>query len=516
MAPALGLRAEGSAYRAQTDEKQQWRVSSMKQLFYGLTALALFLGPIGTARADFIYWCEYSGGDIQRAHLDGSGKTTLVSRQSSPAGLSLDLVDGTMYWSEQGRGNIWQASLDGSGAAPLVRGIPTPASTALDIANRQIYWIDGAFAVGGIQRANFDGSGLTTLVSGLNSPEGIRLDLPHGKMYFSEGASGQEGFISRYNLDGSGRQTILRGLSHPNQMALDLAADKIYWAEPGSFTIRRANLDGSDPEILIRRQSEIPSLALDLADGKMYWSDFVTGMIERANLDGSDAEVLVTGLNGPAGIALQIELSPENRFRITALAPIVAGTPFDITVTALDPYGNIDTNYQGTVTFSSSDVYPGVLPADYTFTASDQGTHTFSGGVTFFSAGAQTLTVQDTSPNAITGSTTVAVVPARASHFLILASATAVSGTPFDVVLAALDPYLNVDGNYTGTATWTSSDTDPGVLLPAAYTFQASNHGAVTLPAGVTLFSLGNQTLTVTDPVSGLIGSATVTVGPGP
>jgi hypothetical protein len=333
-------------------------------------------------------------------------------------------------------------------------------------------------------------------------------------MYFSGG--GQEGFISRYNLDGSGPETILSGLSDPNQLRLDLAAGKIYWADTESFTVRRANLDGSDPEILIQRQSEIPSLALDLAHGKMYWTDYDSGKIERANLDGSAAEVLVTRLNGPVGIALQIELSPENRFLIRALAPSVAGTPFDITVTALDPYDNIDTNYQGTVTFTSSDVYPGVLPADYTFTPSDQGTHTFSGGVTFFSAGAQTLTVQDTSPNAIMGSTTVAVVPAPASHFLILTSATAVSGTPFDVVLAALDPYLNVDENYTGTATWTSSDTDPGVVLPAVYTFQASDHGAVTFPAGVTLLTLGNQTLTVTDPVSGLTGSATVGVGPGP
>jgi len=137
-----------------------------------------------------------------------------------------------------------------------------------------------------------------------------------------------------------------------------------------------------------------------------------------------------------------------------------------------------------------------------------------AGGVTFFSAGAQTVTVQDTSPSALTGSTTVGVVPASASHFLILAPPTAVSGTPFDVVLAALDPYLNVDANYAGTATWTSSDTDPNVLLPANYTFQASDHGAVTLSAGVTLLTLGSQTLTVTDPVSGMTGSATLVVGP--
>jgi hypothetical protein len=55
-----------------------------------------------------------------------------------------------------------------------------------------------------------------------------------------------------------------------------------------------------------------------------------------------------------------------------------------MTITALDSYGNIDTAYQGTVTFSTTDPDSGVvLPADYTFTTGDggdNGRHTFSGG----------------------------------------------------------------------------------------------------------------------------------------
>jgi probable HAF family extracellular repeat protein len=201
-------------------------------------------------------------------------------------------------------------------------------------------------------------------------------------------------------------------------------------------------------------------------------------------------------------------------FHITAASTAVSGTPFDLTVTALDLYGNIDTNYQGTVTFSSSDAYPGVLPADYTFASSDQGTHTFTGGVTLFTAGTQTLTVQDTANGSITGSATVTVVAAPASQFLVTGPATAVSGTAFDVMLAALDPYGNVDMNYRGTVTWTSSDTDPGVLLPPDYPFQPTDNGKVTFPAGVTLITLGNQTFTATDTVSGITGSATIVVGP--
>ena len=74
--------------------------------------------------------------------------------------------------------------------------------------------------------------------------------------------------------------------------------------------------------------------------------------------------------------------APGNRFQITVAPTTVSGTPFDVTVTALDTSGNIDTAYQGTVTFSTTDPDSGVvLPADYTFTtgdAGDNGVHTYS------------------------------------------------------------------------------------------------------------------------------------------
>jgi hypothetical protein len=79
-----------------------------------------------------------------------------------------------------------------------------------------------------------------------------------------------------------------------------------------------------------------------------------------------------------------------------------AGTPVDMTVTAEDAYGNVVPGYTGTVHFTSSD--PGaVLPADYTFTAADHGTHTFTGGVTFGTTGTQSVTATDTITASITG-----------------------------------------------------------------------------------------------------------------
>jgi hypothetical protein len=220
-------------------------------------------------------------------------------------------------------------------------------------------------------------------------------------------------------------------------------------------------------------------------------------------------DTATSSITGSATIA--VSAGATATLAIGAPASSVAGSPFDVTVTALDSEGNIMTGYTGTVTFSSSDPYPGVLPADYTFTSSDQGTHTFSAGATLFIAGAQTLTAQDTA-NSLTGVATVGVVAAPASQFLVTAPATAVSGTAFDVTLTAVDPYGNVDMNYAGTVTWTSSDTAPGVIVPPDYVFDAGDMGTDTFPGGATLITPGDQTLTATDTVSGITGSATVTV----
>jgi hypothetical protein len=93
-----------------------------------------------------------------------------------------------------------------------------------------------------------------------------------------------------------------------------------------------------------------------------------------------------------------------------AVAPsttgIAAGATFDVRVTAVDSNNNPVPSYTGTIGFSSSD--PGaVLPADYSYTASDAGTHVFS--VTLVTAGSQTLTVEDTSHTTIAGVSPITV-----------------------------------------------------------------------------------------------------------
>jgi hypothetical protein len=105
--------------------------------------------------------------------------------------------------------------------------------------------------------------------------------------------------------------------------------------------------------------------------------------------------------------ALEVQPGPAKQLVLSAPASVAPGTPFDVTVTALDAYGHVATGYTGTVTFSATDPDPGVLlPADYTFTADDQGTHTFAGAFVLLTPGDQTLTVTDGS---LAASATVSV-----------------------------------------------------------------------------------------------------------
>jgi hypothetical protein len=90
-----------------------------------------------------------------------------------------------------------------------------------------------------------------------------------------------------------------------------------------------------------------------------------------------------------AGPAASLDLTPDG-----GMAD--AGVPFNVTVTAYDDYGNVATGYRGTVQFTAAGG-PAILPADYTFTESDNGVRVFSLGVTFVLPGSpQSVQVTDT------------------------------------------------------------------------------------------------------------------------
>ena len=215
-------------------------------------------------------------------------------------------------------------------------------------------------------------------------------------------------------------------------------------------------------------------------------------------------DTVTASITGTSG-AVTVSAAAATHYSVSAPASAIAGTAFNFTVTALDPFNNTATGYAGTVHFTSTDAQA-VLPANSTLT---NGVGTFS--ATLKTAGGQTLTVTDTVTAAITGtSNTITVGATAATHYTVSAPASATAGTAFNFTVTALDPFNNTDTGYAGTAHFTS--TDAQAVLPADSTL---TNGTGTFSA--TLKTVGSQTLTATDTVTASITgtSGTVTVNAG-
>ena len=107
-------------------------------------------------------------------------------------------------------------------------------------------------------------------------------------------------------------------------------------------------------------------------------------------------DTVQSGITGTSN-AISVGPASASHFLVNAPASATAGTPFSFTVAALDPYNNTDTNYAGTVHFTSSDGAAS-LPTDTTLVL---GLGTPS--ATLNTTGPQTMTATDTVNGTITG-----------------------------------------------------------------------------------------------------------------
>jgi uncharacterized repeat protein (TIGR02543 family) len=188
--------------------------------------------------------------------------------------------------------------------------------------------------------------------------------------------------------------------------------------------------------------------------------------------------------------------------------PIVAGTASDVTVTVVDEDDTVVVGYTGTIHFTSTDS-AAVLPASYTFTALDAGSHAFAGGVTLKTAGLRTVIATGTGMGTIAGWQTVTVAPAVLDHFAFGTIASPkVAGTPFSVTIAAKDFYGNTVNAFADFARLSATTS---VIVPS----RTSAFVAGMWTGNVTISTAGTQAITATG--SAKTGTSTtfvVTAGP--
>jgi hypothetical protein len=202
------------------------------------------------------------------------------------------------------------------------------------------------------------------------------------------------------------------------------------------------------------------------------------------------------------GYWISLEVTATDPGTGAAIGSITAGQSCNFTVTANAPAGNVLTSYAGTVQFTNGDPQATIIDTatgkpvplggfSYTFTAADQGTHTFR--VDLKTAGTQSISVSDTAAGVTAGDAGITVNPAALRVL-------AVTGFPSPVAqedtesftVTAEDPFGNTVASYNGTIHFTSSDSQ--AILPADATL-TNGTGCIS----ATLETVGTQSITATD-----------------
>jgi hypothetical protein len=332
-----------------------------------------------------------------------------------------------------------------------------------------------------IVAADFTGSGKTDLAECNFFGGDVTTWLGDGSGSFSEsgdyGVGSSAAFITIGNFSGTG---------HADLVVANRDSNDVSWLQ--------GNGDGTFQQAVSLNVGGTGAIGLAVGD-----------------FNGDGAPDLAVANSYSNTVAVLMNEVPVTSFAVSAPASVAAGSSFSITVTATTQNGATAPWYTGTVHFTSSDP-TATLPTDYTFTAADAGSHTFT-GVVLTRAGTMTIAATDTSTATLTGHASIVVHAGPATHLAVAGASTTVAGTPITVTVRALDAYGNVAPTYRGTIHFTT--TDLLASIPPDYAFAAADHGKHTFANGVTLKTAGAQTVAATDTTtSTIVGSKTVKVLP--
>lgn len=174
-------------------------------------------------------------------------------------------------------------------------------------------------------------------------------------------------------------------------------------------------------------------------------------------------------------------------------ASATAGATSAFTITAVDSYGNVATDFTGTPTLASTDP-GGTFPVNASFANG-----VANASVRLITAGSRQVTATDPSNSALSAQALVSVGPAAASTCTAAGiPAASRAGEALGLVVTVLDAFGNVATGYAGTMSFTSADAR--ATLPAGYTFVSGDQGAHGF--SVRFGTLGSQTVTASDAAS--------------
>jgi hypothetical protein len=190
-----------------------------------------------------------------------------------------------------------------------------------------------------------------------------------------------------------------------------------YDAGTNPWSVAAADLNGDGvPDLAVANNgSNDVSVLLGNGDGSFQPAvNYTVGggpfAVAVGDVNGDMAPDLVVADRDSNDVAVLLNLNEATHLGFDAPAAVTAGQRFDVTVTALSAFNTPATGYLGTVHFVATNG----ATADYTFTAADQGTHTFN--IAVYQAGSLSVTGTDTVNPSITGGFVLTVNPAAADH----------------------------------------------------------------------------------------------------
>jgi hypothetical protein len=226
-----------------------------------------------------------------------------------------------------------------------------------------------------------------------------------------------------------------------------------------------------------------------------YASSTYSGTVSVAKGTGS-CSVGQDGTNQTVGVVTDLVVTGIS-------TPRTAGVTSSVVVEARDASNNRNYAYTKAITFSSTDSQA-TLPGNYTFTIADAGLATIP-GVVLKTAGTQTVTADQTDDGTVDGTHANITVNAGSVTNLVVSGVTdpVTAGMSTSPTVTAKDAYTNTVTGYTGTITFTSSDSQ--ATLPTNYTFVGGDAGVKTFTNGAVLKTAGQHTLIATDTVTSSI-----------
>ena len=394
----------------------------------------------------------------------------------------------------------------------------------------------------GTGTAGFSGDTGPATSAQLSQPQGVAVDAA-GNLFFVDSSNSRVrkvtpgGIITTVAGNGLAGYTGDTGsatsasIRNPLGLAID-AMGNLFIADYGNNVVRKvtagiittvagngtAGYSGDGSNAITARLNAPQGVTVDAA-GNLFIADKNNNVVREVTPDGlittvagnTTGGVLANGDGGPASSAQlgddqDVAIDPSGNLVIADgtsykvrqvaanLTILVGQAHFDVTgvptstiagqsqtfqVKAINADGSFNSGYSGTVHFSSSDNQASV-PADVTFVGG-QGVF----GVTFRTAGAQSIIATDTVDPTNTGSEEeITVTPAATTHYTVTGGVDAVAGTAQTINVSAFDTYGNLATNDVNPFILASSDTQADLPSNATLTKGMGTFNVVLKTAG--------------------------------